>query len=132
MNRKAQITITAGNGKVKNGVSIFVDLGGKCTDICTGCETYTGEIDVAHLREALKFLPDLALGDPSEYALGESICDPLQDAILSTEMACERAKEGNDVTLRILQKHLMNLHALQIERLREKPEPMFPEYDLRA
>lgn len=60
--------------------------------------------------------------EQGQHVLAESICDPLQHAIDSAAFLCERAKDDEGLTIKILQKHLMNLHALQIEMLRDKPE----------
>lgn len=50
----------------------------------------------------------------SEWSFGESVYDPLQDAITSTEVAC-RTAEGE--TLVALQEHLARLLELQYARL---------------
>lgn len=49
----------------------------------------------------------------SEYAIGESIIDPLQDAIGSTETAC-RSAQGE--TLEIMQNHLKALLLIQLAK----------------
>lgn len=48
------------------------------------------------------------------WGFSESICDPLQDAITSTEIAC-RTAQGE--TLVALQEHLVRLLDLQYARL---------------
>lgn len=53
---------------------------------------------------------------PESFILGESICDPLQDAITSTEIACRTA---DGVTLLVLQDHLARLCKLQRKQLKE-------------
>lgn len=52
----------------------------------------------------------------SESYFGESICDPLQEAISSTEIACRSAEAE---TLVALQEHLVRLLDLQYARLKD-------------
>lgn len=57
-----------------------------------------------------------AFGGPSENVNGELISDPLQDAIISAEVAC-RTAEG--LTLLVLQDHLARLCKLQRKQFKE-------------
>lgn len=50
------------------------------------------------------------------WGFSESICDPMQDAITSTEIAC-RTAEG--LTLLILQDHLARLCKMQRKQFKD-------------
>jgi len=118
-------------GDPEKNKEIIESLGGKGVDLVLLAKQGDDLADVLRANGWASLLSGGYTGDMPKPAgqveqgqcvFAESICDPLQDAIYSAAFLCERAKDGNELTLKIMQKHLMNLHALQIETLKDKPE----------